>query len=377
MRPRSAADRRRTPILLAVHSARVGGAQLMALDAAGWLADRHELHIAVRRGPLYERFAAAGRPMRASPTMTFGWGSRRRWLLELARSVLDAPRIALYVRRHRIRVVHTNSTVLLGPVIGAWLARVPVVVYARELPPDRRSRLLFSLLGAFADTVVAVSSAVESAFAGARGARVVRISDGIPIPPVPAPREGFGSPLRLCLVGTVNRDGRKGQDVAIDAVARLTERDVDVRLDLVGPIQQETSAAALAQRAAARGVADRVRLAGVSDRVGDVLASSDILLSCAHSEPLGLTIMEALARETPVVATRVGGVPDIVRDGETGILVAPGDPAAVAAGVGELVADPARARAMAARGRIDIAKRFDRTDALRALEAEIARAAAS
>ena len=147
----------------------------MALAAADWLADRHQLHIAVRRGPLHPQFAAAGRPMRASPTMTFGWGTRRRWLLELARSVLDAPRIALYVRRHRIRVVHTNSTVLLGPVIGARLARVPVVVYAREMPPDRRSRLLFSLLGAFADTIVAVSGAVESAFAGARRARVVRI----------------------------------------------------------------------------------------------------------------------------------------------------------------------------------------------------------
>ena len=183
--------------------------------------------------------------------------------------------------------------------------------------------------------------------------------------------------MRLCLIGTINGDGRKGQDVAIDAVARLTEGDVDVRLELVGPIQQEASAAALAQRAAARGVADRVRLAGVSDRVGDILASSDILLSCAHSEPLGLTILEALARETPVVATRVGGVPDIVRDGETGVLVAPGDPAAVSAAVRELVADPARARAMAERGRIDVARRFDRTDALRALEAELARAAAS
>src|SRR4051812_39761371 len=82
------------------------------------------------------------------------------------------------------------------------------------------------------------------------------------------------------------------------------------------------SAAALVARARACGVEDRVHLTGVSDRIGEVLAGSDILLSCARNEPLGLALMEAMARETPVVATRVGGVPDIVRDGQTGLLVA-------------------------------------------------------
>jgi hypothetical protein len=373
MRRRPAPAARPTPILLAVHSARVGGAQLMALAAAERLAGRYALHIAVQRGPLTERFATHGRLLRASPTMTLGWGSRRRWALQAARSVLDGVRIAGYVRRHGIQAVQTNSTVLLGPVIGARLAGVPVVVHARELPPDRRARVLFALLGALADTVVAVSGAVEATFASARRARVLRIHDGIVIPPPRRPQGLFHEPVRLCLIGTVNGDGRKGQDVAIDAVARLAADGVGAVLNLVGPIQEKASAVALRQRAQALGIGDRVRVTGPSDRIHDVIRSSDILLSCARSEPLGLTVMEALAHETPVVASCVGGVPEIVRDGETGLLVAPDDAAGTAAAIVALLADPDRARAMARRGREDVAARFDRGRALAALEDELAR----
>ncbi len=347
----------------------------MALAAAERLADRYELHVALRRGPLRARFAAHGRLLRACPTMPLGWGSRGRWLAQAARSMLDAVRIAGYVRRHGIRAVHTNSTVLLGPVLGARLARVPVVVHARELPPDRRARTLFALLGALADTVVAISGPVEAAFASARRARVVRIPDGIVLPPPDAgrrPPRAPGAPARLCLIGTVNGDGRKGQDVAIEIVARLAGDGIPAVLDLVGPIQEERSAAALRERAQALGVGDRVRVTGPTDRVHEVIRASDVLLSCARSEPLGLTVMEALACETPVVASRVGGVVEIVRDGVTGVLVPAEDPGAAAAAVAALLRDPATARTMARCGREDIAARFDRARGLAALEAELA-----
>lgn len=343
----------------------------MALAAAQRLGDRHALHIAVRRGPLRDRFAAHGRLLRASPTMPLGWGGAARFAIEAIRSLLDGMRIALYVRRHRIEVVHTNSAVLLGPVIGARMAGARAVVYVRELPPDRRSRALFAVLARLAHTMIAVSSAVDAAIP--RCARVVHIPDGIPMPAEVPPRDEFASPLRLALIGTINGDGRKGQDIAIDALARLTAAGVPARLELVGPVQRPADAEGLRARARARGVAPDVHLAGVTDGVDDVLATTDILLSCARSEPLGLTLIEALARETPVVATRVGGVPDIVRDGDTGVLVAPEDPDAVAEAVAALAADPPRARAMAVRGRADVARRFDRARNLDALEVELVR----
>jgi glycosyltransferase involved in cell wall biosynthesis len=369
--PARAATEERPAVLLAVHSARMGGAQLMALAAAERLAPSYDLHIAIARGPLTSRFEAFGRKLRACPTMTFGWGSASRWGLQAARSVIDAVRIAGYVRRHRIRAVHTNSTVLLGPVLGARLARVPVIVHARELPSDARSRLLFRLLGALADTVVVVSGAVEAAFPGAR-ARLVRISDGIDVPAAPVRASSFHKPVRLCLIGTVNGDGRKGQDIAVEAVAALAARGVPARLSLVGPIQEASSAEALKAQAAALGVEDSVEVTGPSDRIDDVIAAHDILLSCARMEPLGLTVMEALARDTPVVASRVGGVREIVRDGETGILVPAEDPEATAEAIVALLGDPDGTRAMARRGREDVAARYDRTAGLAALEAEVA-----
>lgn len=346
----------------------------MALAAAERLSHRYELHIAIPNGPLRDRFARFGQILRSSPTVPLGWGSQGRWLGQIARSQLDALRIARYARVNRIDAIYVNSAVLLGPVLGARAARVPAVVHARELPPDRRGLLLFAAHAQLAHSVVTASGAIERSFPARRRARFVRIYDGIPIPPAPAPRERpFHDPVRLCVVGTVGGDGRKAQDVAIEAVARLAGAGVAAELDLVGPIADRHSEEALRRLAEKRGVSDRVRMDGATDDVDSVLEATDIVLSCAREEPLGLTLMEALAHERPVVATRVGGVPEIVKGGETGILVAPEDPGAIADGVMALLADPVRAQAMARRGREDIEARFARDRGLEALERELAR----
>jgi glycosyltransferase involved in cell wall biosynthesis len=363
----------RPTVLFAVHSTEIGGAQLMALAAAEHLSDSYELHIACPPGPLRERFAGHGRLLAPCSNMTFGWGTRSRSLLRVLRSVIDGLRIARYVRRYGIRVVYTNSAVLAGPVLGARLARVPAIVHARELPPDAWARALFAVLGALADTIIAISQPVEEAFAGVRRARVVRIHDGVVIPTEAPTRRGFRSSPRLCIIGTVGGDGRKGHDIAIDALARVAAEGVDAHLYLVGPIIDDGSQRTLEHRADALGVGERLQLTGPTDRVEEAIDSSDIVLSCAREEPLGLTLMEALARATPIVATRVGGVPEIVRDGQTGLLVTPENPDAVARAIVDLLADPDRALAMARRGRVDVAARFDRTVGLEALDRELAR----
>ena len=366
-------DRVPARILLAVHSARIGGAQLMALAAAERLAQRYELHIMVPKGPLRERFADYGTILRSSPTMTFGWGTVKRWLGQAARSQLDAVRIAAYIRRHGIRAVYVTSTVLVGPVIGAKVAGVPVVVHARELPPDRRARIVFATQATLADTVITVSDAVDRGFGPNRQARFVRIYDGIQIPPSPAPTNGFHTPVRLLLIGTVGGDGRKGQDIAVAALAELVGAGVLARLELVGPIPDELSGHAVRDHAQTLGVGDSVVLAGPTDRIAEFITDTDILLSCARDEPLGLTLMEALVLGRPVVASAVGGIPEIVRNGDTGILVPPEDPAAVAEAVRALLADPGAAREMARKGRSDVALRFDRNRGLDALQNELER----
>src|SRR6185437_11336311 len=98
-------------------------------------------------------------------------------------------------------------------------------------------------------------------------------------------------------------------------------------------------------RAAELGVS--VVLRGETDGIDPALEGMDLLLLTSRGEGTPLVLMEALARHVPVVATHVGGVPEIVRDGETGLLVPTGDAAALAAAVARLHARPDTARAMA------------------------------
>jgi glycosyltransferase involved in cell wall biosynthesis len=359
-------------VLLAVHSADHGGAQLMALANARHLAKTERLTISVPKGPLCPDFAALGdivSPCRSLPI----WGAiPARWALESVRTVRDALRLARLIRRRGIQIVLVNSTVLLAPVLAARMARVPVVVHAREFPMTRGGRVVFALHSRLADTVITVSRAVAEHFAEGSRARLVRIPDGIEIPPAPAaPLNGFNTPLRLCVIGSVNGLHSKGQDVAVAALGRLADRGVEASLDLVGPVTDPGFARELRQSAQRLGVSERVRIPGESADIDEVIAASDIVLMCSRIEPLGLVPAEALTRGRPVIAARTGGLPEVVRDGETGLLVEPDDPAGLGDAVAALAADPARARAMTVRGREDISKRLDIQRCLERLSGEL------
>lgn len=113
-----------------------------------------------------------------------------------------------------------------------------------------------------------------------------------------------------------------------------------MRPQFVGPTPDEATARALQSRARVLGVHDRLHLTGLTDRVGEMIADRDPVLSCASEEPLGLTLMEALAHAIPLVAYRAVGVLEIVRDGETAVLVAPEDSEAIASAIASLLACP-------------------------------------
>jgi glycosyltransferase involved in cell wall biosynthesis len=120
-----------------------------------------------------------------------------------------------------------------------------------------------------------------------------------------------------------------------------------------------------------------VRLRGETAGIDAALGGADLLLLTSRGEGTPLVLMEALARLRPVLATDVGDVAQIVRDGETGLLVAPGDARAMANAVQRLARDPDGARAMALRGRAHVERRFAMEPCLRALRAELDRALAA
>ena len=156
---------------------------------------------------------------------------------------------------------------------------------------------------------------------------------------VPVDRTGRGGPLQLLCLGRLVPD--KGQGVLVEAVAQLVERGIDVRLTLAG---DGPDRAALERRVRDLGLADAVRFVGAvgQDRVLELYAEADVFCLASFAEGIPVVLMEAMARGLPVVTTRIMGVPELVLDGSTGLLVAPGRAAPLATAIETLAADPDR-----------------------------------
>jgi glycosyltransferase involved in cell wall biosynthesis len=358
-------------VLFVVHSARLGGAQQVALGQARTLARVHELTIAVGRGPLRPQFAGLGSLIRA-PTRAPIWGaSRRRWALDLGRALPDALRLAGVARSRGIDVIVANSTVLVSPVLAGRLAGVPVIVHAQEAPKSPAARRLLRFHGALAHTVVAISPWVAESLAGAR-ARILENPVGIalpPCPPLPA-RRGGRHAVRILVVGAI--DLHKRQDLAIDATARLRSEGVDVVLELVGPEPDAAYSAALRTRAARAGIADRVTFAGPSCDVAGRMRAADVVLVPA-GEVTPLVLMEAMAHGTPVVAARMGSIPSVVTDGDCGLLVPSDDAAAIAAAIRRIATEPDLVSRLVTNGRRRAEERFDEIRSHERLQTELER----
>jgi glycosyltransferase involved in cell wall biosynthesis len=150
----------------------------------------------------------------------------------------------------------------------------------------------------------------------------------------------------------------KGHRHLLEAAARIERTKPGAHWVLVGAGELEAS---LKHQARGLGLESRVHFTGWRDDIPEVLAVSDVFVLPSESEGFGRVVVEAMAMARPVVATAVGGVPEIVQDGQTGILVPPSDPAALADAVRSLLDDPARASRLGAAGRARAESRFTLT----------------
>jgi len=182
------------------------------------------------------------------------------------------------------------------------------------------------------------------------------------------------------LLTVARLEPHKGVDTVLQALPTILARAPDVRYAVAGSGRERDALEKLAQKA---GVADRVRFLGaVSDRdlpelynLATVYVGASRRAERIGVEGFGIALVEAAACGLPVVAGNSGGVPDAVRDGETGFLVSPEDPAAFADAIGRMLADPELARRMGAAGRRGVETHFnwDRfAREIRALESEVA-----
>lgn len=160
------------------------------------------------------------------------------------------------------------------------------------------------------------------------------------------------------LVGLFGRLSEwKGQHVFLDAIAAMDGvQAVIVGGALFGQDAYETR---IREQASRLGLDGRVRFLGFRSDVPELMASMDAVAhTSVVAEPFGRVVVEAMMCGRPVVATRGGGVTEIIRDGETGLLVPPGDASALAAALGCILSQPALAERLAQQGREDVSRRF-------------------
>jgi glycosyltransferase involved in cell wall biosynthesis len=273
--------------------------------------------------------------------------------------------------------------VLPSVLVAARLEGVPAVVFAAEIyeqewkaAPLLRlwGRLLARITAGLSAGIVCCSAAVASQFPAPRRKPVV-----VAYPPIdPAYADGDRRRGRerlglgddepcLAVVGSISRG--RGQDVAIRALALIRGRVPDARLAIVGeshprPADQDY-ARELRGLVSRLGLADAVIFAGQEQSgqgmaaMADVYAAADVVVNPARfAEPFGRVAPEALVAGRPVVATRVGGVPEVLRAGTDALLVAPEDPAALAGAVVGLLEDPELARRLVQHGRTRVLAEF-------------------
>ena len=270
------------------------------------------------------------------------------------------------MRDFRPTVVHTH-TAKAGFVgrVAARLARVPIVVHTFHghvlrgyFGPTKTMlyRLLERLLARWSDVLVAVSDAVKQdlvTLGVAQAAKIRVIPLGLPLERLadPLPRGLLREPARVPddapLVGIVGRlVPIKDVSTFLEAAARLRRTMPTARFAIVGDGELR---AGLEAQAATLGLADCAHFYGWREDMAAVYGDLDVVVNCSRNEGTPVALIEALAAGRAVVATRVGGTPDLLGDGARGALVAPSDPEALAAAVLAALQHPMRERIDAAR----------------------------
>jgi Glycosyltransferase len=286
--------------------------------------------------------------------------------------------LARLVREHRIQVVHCHKgKARTLALLAGLLTRVPVLILNRgvSFPLDRWNRLGY--ITARVTAVVAVCESIKRRLVASgvpadkieviySGTDLARFHPGVDGAPV---RRELGLADGEALVTQIGIRSWRGNEDVLDAMVRVHREAPHARVLFVGA--PPARILSLGAKARARGLGGVVTVLGHREDVPEILAASDLVVDASYAG-LGLTgsIREALAVETPVVATDLEGMPELVADGETGLLVPPRNPEALGQAILHMLENMPRAKAMARAGRkrveahFSLTAKLDRTEAL-------------
>jgi len=361
------------PSVLFIHGiAEIGGAERELLAVLEHLPESGycSMVVTVEEGPLIQQLHALGIDTRHAPMppwRKFFAYSQRGAAVRRLREVILAAKPA---------VLHVNDIWWMPQVLRAAEGTgIPVVGHVRqEIQPWKVHRYGLHQ----ADLVFAVSRGIHDALAagGVLKERIRTLYSGLDLRRVPDLDDGvetrhrLGIPGDAPLLGTVaNLFPRKGYEVILGALPAILRSFPNLHYVIVGggePAYERTLQGVVSRL----GLENRVHFMGFQNIVYPYLAALNLYVHPALMEGFGIAVLEAMAMRKPVVATTAGGLQEIVRHHETGLLVPPGDHEALASAVSSLLANPALAQTMGESGRLRVTECFSLQIFMRGLVAE-------
>lgn len=368
-------DPNRTPSILFVdQSGELGGAELSLFDIARHFTATSKV-VLLSEGPFQQRLQDAGVDVEVLPLGAAATIARDSRLLgalsgipSLSATVL---RVARQARSHELLYANTQKAFVVC-AFASLLARRPLIWHLRDILTAEHfsatlRRVVVMLANRFAACVIANSQATADAFQRAGGSCPVRVvHNGIDpsrfdavdrVAAKQALRRALGVPDAR-LVGVFSRLAEwKGQHVVIEALTQLPDTHaVFVGGSLFG---EDAYEARLKQLAMDRSVQARCHFLGFRQDIPVLMAGVDVVAHTSiHPEPFGRVVVEGMLSGNPVVATQGGGVDEIIRPREDGLVVEPGNPAALAAALDYLARSPDRHAAIATAGQHTAHHRF-------------------
>jgi glycosyltransferase involved in cell wall biosynthesis len=341
-------------ILHLTTSSQIGGAERLLILGARHGPARGDAHLVCtleEPGPLHRAVREAG-----GTAYSLGLRHRREWALAL-------PRLIWLLRHHPVDVVNTH---LFHAGALAWLASriapFPRRVHTRHYGAylhrygGRWQILLDRQSTRAAHHVIAVSESVRRHLIEREGVpadRITRVYNGTEMVPSRRTPEKQDTWPVLVAVGALRR--WKGHQHLVEALPRVRRRLPGTQLRIYGEGPEHD---ALRSLVTSLGLDTAVRLPGYVMDVFAPLAGADLMVQPSIEEGFGMAVLEGMSQECPVIATRVGGLPEVVEHGVTGLLVPPADPERLAAGIIALLDDADRRREMGAAGRLRLERQF-------------------
>ena len=318
-------------------------------------------------------------------SLSAGSAVQRLRRLGVAVDVIDAAddeaavrELAAYLRRNEIDLVHAHmyraEVIGTRAAVAAGTAVIMATVHSSRVRSDEDVATLASLTEHM-DRLIVPSSSIEAKVrAERRDTRYSVVPNGVDLDRFSAPtpdcglREELRMPPNGLLLGVVARlEAEKGHRFLVEAMPQILANAPSTWLAIVGEgsLTEDLRAQAAALPAPAR---DRVVFTGRREDVAAITADLDVAVLPSLREAQGISLLEAMARRVPVVASAVGGIPEVVTDGVDGLLVPPGDPGALAAATTRLLIDPELRRRIGEAGYRTVADRFSIDAQVRRIE---------